>query len=77
MVDESKEGPRQLALFEGKRIRKVLHEGEWWFSVVDVIDVLVGGDRPRKYWSDLKQKFIAEGYVEVSKKIGQFKMTPV
>jgi len=65
----------KLAVFEGKRIRKVLHEGEWWFSVIDVIEALVGGDRPRKYWSDLKQKLISEGYVEVSEKIGQLKMT--
>ncbi len=62
------------ALFEGKRIRKTLHEDEWWFSITDVIEVLVGGERPRKYWSDLKQKLIAEGYVEVSDKIGHFKM---
>ncbi len=43
------------SVFEGKRIRKTLHEGEWWFSINDVIEVLVGGDRPRKYWSDLTQ----------------------
>jgi DNA-damage-inducible protein D len=64
----------KLAVFEGKRIRKTLREGEWWFSVIDVIEALVGGDRPRKYWSDLKQKLMTEGYVEVSEKIGQLKM---
>ena len=63
-----------LAVFEGREIRKSLHEGEWWFSVIDVIEALVGGDRPRKYWSDLKKKLIAEGYFEVSEKIGQLKM---
>lgn len=64
----------KLAVFEGKRIRKTLHEGEWWFSIIDVIEALVGGDRPRKYWNDLKKKLVAEGYVEVSEKIGQLKM---
>jgi DNA-damage-inducible protein D len=64
----------RLAVFEGKRIRKILHEGEWWFSIIDVIEVLVGGERPRKYWSDLKKKLIVEGYGEVSEKIGQLKM---
>jgi hypothetical protein len=64
----------KLAVFEGKRIRKIFHEGEWWFSIIDVIDILVGGDRPRKYWNDLKNKLIAEGYGEVSEKIGQLKM---
>ena len=63
-----------LAAFDESEIRKAFHEGEWWFSVIDVIDVLVGSDSPRKYWSDLKKKLIAEGYFEVSEKIGQLKM---
>jgi hypothetical protein len=40
-----------------------------------VVGALVGGERPRKYWNDLKKKLIAEGYIEVSEKIGQLKMT--
>jgi hypothetical protein len=64
----------KVAIFEGKRIRKILHEGEWWFSVIDVVEVLTGSERPRKYWNDLKKKLISEGYVEVSEKIGQLKM---
>jgi prophage antirepressor-like protein len=64
----------RVAVFEGKQIRKIMHEGEWWFSIVDIVEVLVGSDRPRKYWSDLKKKLILEGYLEVSEKIGQLKM---
>jgi len=64
----------KLAVFEGKRIRKSIHDNEWWFSIIDVIEVLVGSDRPRKYWNDLKGKLISEGYFEVSEKIGQLKM---
>ena len=70
----SEEQPK-LAVFEGKQIRKSLHEGGWWFSIIDVVEALVGGERPRKYWNDLKKKLIAEGYIEVSEKIGQLKMT--
>lgn len=69
----SQEEKSNLAAFWGHEIRKTLHAGEWWFSVIDVIEVLVGGDRPRKYWSDLKKKLVAEGYFEVSEKIGQLK----
>lgn len=54
--------------------RKILHGGEWWFSVIDVIEVLVGGDRPRKYWNDLKKKLLQEGYEQLSEKIGQLKL---
>ena len=68
------ENTSRLAVFEGKQIRKVLHEGEWWFSIIDVIEVLVGGDRPRKYWNDLKNKLTVEGYSGVSENIGQLKM---
>ena len=64
----------KLAVFNGKHIRKILQDGEWWFSIIDVIEVLVGGDRPRKYWNDLKNKLVTEGYSEVSEKIGQMKM---
>jgi DNA-damage-inducible protein D len=63
-----------LTAFEGREIRKVFHANEWWFSIIDVVQALVGGDRPRKYWNDLKKKLIAEGYFEVSEKIGQLKM---
>ena len=56
-----------------KRIRSVLHEGRLFFSVVDVVALLTGTARPRKYWSDLKAQLLAEGS-EVSEKIGQLKM---
>lgn len=64
----------KIALFEGKKVRKKLHNDEWWFSIIDVIAILTNSDRSRKYWSDLKKKLIDEGYIEVSEKIGQLKM---
>ena len=67
----------KIAIFRNKEIRKIIHRNEWWFSVVDVIEVLTGTDRSRKYWSDLKKKLIQEGYTEVSEKIGQLKLKAV
>jgi len=64
-----------IAIFKGKSIRKTIYHREWWFSIIDVIEVLTGTDRPRKYWSDLKKKLKNEGYIEVSEKIGQLKMS--
>ena len=64
-----------IKLFEDKRVR-VLWDGEqekWYFSIIDVIEVLTGTDRPRKYWNDLKSKLISEGS-QLSEKIGQLKM---
>ena len=64
----------RLAVFEGKHIRKVLHEGDWWFAVIDIVEVLTESSVPKRYWSDLKRKLASEGYIEVSEKIGQMKM---
>ena len=38
------------------------------------MEVLTGSSIPKRYWSDLKRKLMAEGYSEVSEKIGQLKM---
>ncbi|MBP9691337.1 Bro-N domain-containing protein [Candidatus Woesebacteria bacterium] len=65
----------KIALFQKASVRKRIYLAEWWFSIIDVIEVLTGTDRPRKYWSDLKSKIYKEGYTEVSEKIGQLKMT--
>jgi DNA-damage-inducible protein D len=65
---------KHIAIFKGKSIRKTIFQKEWWFSVVDVIEILTGTERPRKYWADLKKKLINEGYSELSEKIGQLKL---
>jgi len=64
-----------IKLFEQKQVRSVWNDEEekWYFSVVDVIEVLTNTDRPRKYWSDLKTKLNKEGS-ELSEKIGQLKL---
>ena len=51
----------EIALFKGKRIRKVLHNKEWWFSVIDVAAVLTGSPDAGAYWRKLKQRLVAEG----------------
>lgn len=64
-----------LKLFENKKIRYVWNaeEEEWYFSVVDIVEILTESDRPRKYWNDLKKKLSEEGS-ELSDKIGQLKL---
>ncbi|HMN49172.1 MAG TPA: Bro-N domain-containing protein [Ignavibacteriaceae bacterium] len=65
-----------IKLFESKKIRSVWNEEEqkWYFSVIDVIEVLSESGRPRKYWSDLKKKLFNEGFDQLSEKIGQLKL---
>jgi DNA-damage-inducible protein D len=62
----------ELAVFQD-RIRKVMHEGEWWFSVVDVVGVLTDSPDPRNYWKVLKSRLKSEGS-EVVTRCNQLKM---
>ncbi|EEF16171.1 hypothetical protein AM202_0125 [Actinobacillus minor 202] len=64
-----------IKLFEHKEVRSVWDDEQekWYFSIIDVIEVLTENSRPRKYWSDLKTKLKKEGS-ELSEKIGQLKM---
>lgn len=64
-----------IQLFEQKQVRSYWDSDveKWYFSIIDVIEVLSGTDRPRKYWSDLKKKLQKEGS-ELSEKIGQLKL---
>lgn len=66
---------KTTAIFESHHIRRHWdnHKELWYFSVIDVIGVLTGSDRPRKYWNDLKKRLSEEGS-ELSEKIGQLKM---
>ena len=65
----------EIQLFDGKQVRYVWDEEQekYFFSVVDVIQVLTDSTRPRKYWNALKTKLIAEGS-ELSSKMGQLKL---
>ncbi len=64
-----------IKLFQDKRIRVQWNDEleKWFFSIVDVIEVLTESARPRKYWSDLKSKLKKEGS-QLSEKIGQLKI---
>jgi len=44
-----------IQLFEQKQVRSQWdgEQEKWYFSIIDVIEVLTGTDRPRKYWNDL------------------------
>ena len=64
-----------IKLFENKQVRVVwdAEKEKYYFSVVDVVEVLTESPRPRKYWNALKTKLKEEGD-EVSQKLGQLKL---
>ena len=51
----------KIVVFESSRIRRIWHKEQWYFSVVDVCEVLSGSPNPRKYWSVLKTRLKKEG----------------
>lgn len=65
----------KLQLFDNHPVRYVWDEEneKYWFSVIDIVAILSESPRPRKYWSDLKQKLTDEGS-QLSANIGQLKL---
>lgn len=65
----------KLVVFKGKEIRRELFNNEWFFSIIDVVEVLSGSENPRRYWSDLKRNLSEkEGFSELYEKIVQLKL---
>ena len=66
------------ASFDGQSIRRVFDEATetWWFSVIDVVQVLTGSKSAKRYWSDLKRKLAQEaGSGQAYEEIVQLKLT--
>jgi len=60
---------KALVVFQGKNIRRVWHEDEWYFSVVDIVGALTESPTPRQYWGKLKDReFVQE---ELNKRFDQ------
>lgn len=67
---------QELVTFESKKIRKEWHNDRWYFSVVDVVSVLIEKDHQsaRKYWNKLSERLKKEGANESVTKCHQLKM---
>ena len=51
----------KIAVFKGKKVRKIIHNNEWWFSVVDVCGTLADSVDSGAYWRKLKQRLTEDG----------------
>lgn len=51
----------KLMVFEGNKIRRIWKNDDWFYSVVDVVNVLTDSESPRKYWNKLIQRLREEG----------------
>ncbi len=45
-----------LVVFQGQKIRRIWHNAEWYYSVIDVVEVLTNSPTPRQYWGKVKDR---------------------
>ena len=64
---------KSLVVFQDRKIRRIWHDNQWHFSIIDIVAVLTGSTIPKRYWSDLKTKLDEEGF-EAYDKIVQLKL---
>ena len=63
MKNELKENG-DLVLFENKKIRRQEYKGEWYYSIVDIIEILTESKDSGAYWRKLKQRLKEEDFSE-------------
>ncbi|MDD5681473.1 MAG: Bro-N domain-containing protein [Candidatus Omnitrophica bacterium] len=64
----------RIVVFQEKSIRRILHNDEWWFSVIDVVAVLTDSLNPRDYWFKMKIRVKSDDGLELSTICRQFKL---
>ena len=69
-----KEISTKIALFRGRKIRRIIHNDEWWFSVVDVVETLTDSLKPNDYWYKMKIRVKSEDGFELSTICRQLKL---
>ena len=57
---------KELVLFENSKIRRQMYDGEWYYSIVDVVNVLTESKDSISYWRKLKQRLSKEGNESVT-----------
>ncbi|MBM3200125.1 Bro-N domain-containing protein [Candidatus Woesearchaeota archaeon] len=58
---------KSLAVFQGKKIRRVWHKGEWWFVLEDIIQALTDSSDTKQYIQKMKQRDepLSQGWVQI------------
>lgn len=65
----------KIAIFQSKEIRRIWHNEEWYYSVVDIIGALEVSTDARNYWKVLKKRLIDEGSVQTVTNCNQLKLS--
>ena len=57
----------RISVFKGKKLRKTIHNNEWWFVVEDVVLALIESRDPKQYIQRMKQRDpeLSKGWVQI------------
>jgi DNA-damage-inducible protein D len=75
--ETSDQSQGKIVVFGAKRIRREWVDGQWFFSVVDIIAALTDSDNPRNYWNMMKARERKESQFQLSTLCVQLKLTAV
>ena len=74
MGDNEIKENKEMVLFESNKIRRQMYNGEWNYSVVDIIAILTGSEDPNDYWYRLKKRLDTEEQSELSTNCRRLKL---
>ncbi|MBS3167070.1 Bro-N domain-containing protein [Candidatus Woesearchaeota archaeon] len=63
-----------LVVFQDKKIRRIWHNGEWYFSVIDIVEALTDSIDAKDYWYRLKKREQESSNIELSTFCRQLKL---
>jgi len=58
----------QIAIFQGRNIRKTIYNNEWWFVIIDVVFALTDSAQPEGYIKDMRRRDpeLAKGWGQIA-----------
>ncbi len=72
--EQPAEGHGKMIVFGAKEIRRIWHDDEWFFSVVDIVGALTDSENPRNYWNMMKAREQRQSEVQLSTLCVQLKV---
>ena len=64
----------RLVLFQSKKIRRIWHDDEWFFSVVDIVEALTDSSDAKDYWYRMKVREEKDAQIQLSTICRQLKL---
>lgn len=65
-MDDKNTKHNKLVIFQSKRIRRIWHNEDWFYSIIDVVGILTESVNPRDYWNKMKKRVNDEEKAELS-----------